>query len=937
MTGEPETTIERLFELALGCEPHERTALLDRMCGSPEVRREVESLLAADAQAEGFLEPPARAVHGPGDRIGPYRLLRKISEGETSSVYLAARDDGQYQQQIAIKLLRPAVATQHVLQRFYLERQILASLIHPNIARLLDGGSTALGQPYLVMEYVDGEPLDVHCRRRKLTLTRRLDLFVTICQAVHFAHRSLVVHRDLKPGNILIDANGAPKLLDFGIAKLLDPDLVGVHIERTATVVRVMTPTYASPEQVLGKPIGTSSDVYSLGVILYGLLTGAPPYELGSQPLREIERIVCELTPPPPSQRAGASRRERLPGDLDKIVLMAMRKEPERRYASAQELADDVRRCLAHRPVLAQRDTWRYRLGAFARRNVAAVVVAAVIAVLLLGGAIAITGQWRRAVAAQLRAETQQRVSEQTLAFLVELFKISDPDVPAGDVRARTLLDHGVARLRSEPPQSASARTALQHTLGVVYRNLGDYASAAALLEDAIAARSAGGDTSLELAESLFQLGGLEAVLGKPDRAVALLRRALAIRTQRLGADDPGVADVLEELAYNAIYKLSPQEAEDDRLRALQIRRRHPGDGLQLSSSLTSLAELYAHSGRHDEADALIREAMTIRGRGSAGDVCKPGDGTFFNNIGLLRYSEGYFDEAERYIERSVECLQRSLGPGHPDVVDVTSTHVTIWREQGRYAQAEALARQSLPLRKRLYGDDSPAVDNALYHLAWVLYERDKLDEAEQLEISALGLRERRYGRRHRLVARSLASLGEIRLARGDAAAAEASYREALDIFEQTGSEQPPEIARALRGLAEALLARNQLAAARSTAEHALSLQRRHLRPMHPAIASTLAVLGEIQLVQSPADAEPVLREALAIRTAAFGPDHPYRARAESLLGACLAQQQRLAEALPLLRHGADTLRAQLGDEHPAARQAASRLQRAVQASRSDR
>jgi eukaryotic-like serine/threonine-protein kinase len=351
VTGEPaESTIERLFEQALAYDARERAAFLDGACRDQAMRRELESLLEADEQAGDFLEPPGELAQVP-DRIGPYRPLHKISDGETSSVYLATRDDGQYHQQIAIKLLRPGVASRQVLQRFRQERQILASLVHPNIARLLDGGTTSAGQPYLVMEYVDGEPLDVHCRERKLSLTRRLDLFVTICHAVHFAHRNLVVHRDLKPSNILIGLDGTPKLLDFGIAKLLDPTLVGVHVGRTATAARVMTPNYASPEQVLGKPIGTASDIYSLGVILYGLLTGERPYELGSRSLREIERIVCELTPSPPSQVVRGARRERLPRDLDNIVLMAMRKEPERRYASAQELADDVRRCLEHRPV----------------------------------------------------------------------------------------------------------------------------------------------------------------------------------------------------------------------------------------------------------------------------------------------------------------------------------------------------------------------------------------------------------------------------------------------------------------------------------------------------------------------------------------------------------------------------------------------------------
>ncbi len=933
----PASTIERLFELALAYEPRERAAFLERACCDPNMRRELESLLEADQQAHGFLEPPVQAVHAADDRIGPYRLLRKISDGETSSVFLAARDDGQYRQQIAIKLIRPGVASRHTLQRFWQERQILASLVHPNIARLLDGGSTSAGQPYLVMEYVDGEPLDVHCRQHQLSLTRRLELFITICQAVHFAHRSLIVHRDLKPGNILIAADGTPKLLDFGIAKLLDPALLGVQVERTATVARAMTPNYASPEQVLGKPIGTASDIYSLGVILYGLLTGSRPYELGSKSLREIERIVCELTPAPPSQFVRESRRPRLPADLDNIVLMAMRKEPERRYTSAQEFADDVRRCLEHRPVLAQRDTLRYRVSSFVRRNVPAVVVAAAIAVLVLGGAIATTWQWRQAVTERAHAETQQRIAEQTLAFLVELFKISDSQVAVGDVRARELLDHGVARLRGESQQSPSARAALQHTLGVIYRNLGDFPRAAPLLEDAIATRSSLPDSQLELADSLYQLGAIDADNGKPDRAVSLLQRALSIRTRLLGADDLSVADTLEELANNDGYKVPQQEAEDYLRRALEIRRRHPGNDLPLSTSMARLAELYSLSGRHDDADALVHEAMAIRGRGSPAEHCQPRDDEFFDNVGLLRYREGYFDDAERYIDHALECMRRVLGPDHADVVDVNSTHVAIWREQGRYAQAEELARQTLPMRRKLHGDDSPAADNALHHLAHVLYERGKLVEAEQLETSSMALRERRYGHNHRLVAESLEMLGDIRLAGGDAIAAESSYRDALGIWQEKGSEEPLEVAKSVRGLAEALLARGQLDAAKPTAERALALQRGHLRSMHPAIASTLAVLGEILQVRSPRDAEPVLREALAIRRAALAPDHPYTARAESLLGACLARQQKLTEALPLLRHGAAILRAQLGEDHPAARRAADRLQAAELASRSDR
>jgi serine/threonine-protein kinase len=929
----PASTIERLFELALACEPRERAALLERACGDPDTRREVNSLLEADGRAHGFLELPTLPAHGPDEHIGPYRLLRKISEGEASSVYLAVRDDGQYRQHIVIKLIRPGIDSHHILQRFLQERQILASLVHPNIARLLDGGSTSTGQPYLVMEYVDGEPLDIYCRSRNLPIALRLELFITVCQAVHFAHRSLVVHRDLKPSNILVGADGTPKLLDFGIAKLLDPELVGIHIERTATAARVMTPNYASPEQVLGTSIGTGSDIYSLGVILYELLTGCRPYELGSHSLRDIERIVCESSPPPPSLLVRRSRRERPARDLDNIVLMAMRKEPERRYASAHELAADVRRCLDHRPVLAQRDTLTYRLSSFVRRHVGAVVAAATIAVLLLGGAIATTWAWRQAVAERTRAETQRRTAEQTLTFLIDLFKIPDSHVAVRQVNALELLDHGVARLRGEARESLTTRAALQHTLGVIYLNLGDYAKAAALLEEAIVSRSILADSQLELADSLCQLGAVEATNGRPDRALALLRRALTIRTQLLGEDDPLVAEVLEELSNNAIYKLPVKEAEAYLRRAVDIRRRHPGsDELQLSSSIAHLAELYSFSGRHDDADALVREAITVRGHG---ERCRAGDGEFFNYIALSRYREGYFEEAERYTDNALECLQRVLGPDHPNIIDLSAIRIALWREQGRYAQAEELARSSLLMRRQVHGDGSPADDNAQHHLAYVLYERGKLAEAERFQMSALDLQERRYGHSHDTVASGLVLLGDIRLASGDAVKAEGTYREAITIWQQTMNADP-EVATAWRGLATALLAQDRVDAARSAAERSLALQRLHLRPMHPAIASTLAVLGEIALATSPVAAEPVLHQALTMRRIALAPDHPYSARTESVLGECMVLQRRVLEALPLLRHSAEVLRAQLGDDHPDTLRAANRLHAALPGGQDD-
>jgi eukaryotic-like serine/threonine-protein kinase len=905
--------IEELFAQAIELDPADREAYLATSCADFEIRREVESLLRADAMAVGFLEAPLPSGHAVGAQIGPYRLIHKIGEGETSGVYLAARHDGQFQQHVAIKLIRSGIGSEQVLRRFRHERQILASLTHPNIARLLDGGSTTMGQPYLVMEYVEGEAFDRYCEHRKLSLTRRLELFCTVCEAVHFAHQNLIVHRDLKPSNIFVDTNGTPKLLDFGIAKLLDPKRLGLRDDQTATVGRMMTPHYASPEQVSGKPISTASDVYSLGVNLYRLITGKRPYEFESLSPQDIERVVCEVVPLPPSHVLGAAERRRFPRDLDNVVLMALRKEPERRYASAQELADDVRRCLARDPVRARPDTLGYRVASLMRRRRGTVIVAAALMVLLSGAGVVTTIEWRRALAAQRRAEAQQRIAQQSLVFLEDLFNVDDTPVAVRDLSARELLDRGVARLRAKRgPQPSAIHAALEHTLGLVYRNLGEFRQAARLFEDAIAERSSDPDGDLDLADSVFQLGAVSGVIGQPDRAKALLNRALIIRESVLGPDDPSVADVLEALADNTGYKVPLAEAQEDLRRALEIRRRHAGPGnSSLISSMAKLANVYTLAARSDDAERLISEAFTIRGRHA--ESCTEGDRDFFDTLWKIRLHDGYYRDAERYLDLEIECERRVLGNDHIEVVDLESMRVPIWREQGRFAMAEDLARTSLDRRRVMHGEGTPAHDNALHHLAYVLYERGKLTEAKLLETTALAIRRREYGRVHASVAVSVALLGDIALAGGAASAAESSYREALDIWRELGDESCVEFAAATRGLAEAFLAQDRADDARVTAELALSLQRSVLRPGHPAIAATLIVLGKIALSRSPQAAEPLLRDALTIRNAALGSEHVKTARSESLLGECLARQDRFTEALPLLRHAVDVLRTQVG------------------------
>jgi tetratricopeptide (TPR) repeat protein len=406
-----------------------------------------------------------------------------------------------------------------------------------------------------------------------------------------------------------------------------------------------------------------------------------------------------------------------------------------------------------------------------------------------------------------------------------------------------------------------------------------------------------------------------------------LLRWALSIRTRLLGVDDLSVADVLEALANRISYDFPAAEAEFRR--ALDIRRRHPDDrDLRLLADIVGLASLYSVHGHQKAADALFDEALQKRGYTPAG-VCRPGDDELFSKLGFLKYNEGYYDEAEHDSDIAIGCVQRALGPDHVELVDELSLRIMIWRAQGRYAEAEQLARQGLKQRRDLHGEDSPAVDNALHHLAEVQYERGKLAAAAQAEAASLALRAQMYGRLHDSVAGSLRVLGDIHVASGDAATAAAEYREAIAIWQQTMGADHPYVGQAMQGLAEALVAQGRRDDARAVAEDALALQYRRLRPEHPAIASTLAVLATIERVESPEAAEPMFRDALAIRRKALGQDHPDTARAESLLGECLAlQSSKLTEARPLLDHGAQILRERLGRDHRESRLAEKRRQR---------
>ena len=564
-----------------------------------------------DADAVGTIVDAASVHFGEaiaGTRIGAWRLVGVLGRGGMGEVYLAERADEEFTQRVAIKMVGGFGITPGLVERFRLERQILANLEHPNIARLLDGGTTAGGVPYLVMEFVDGEALIDFVERRDFSLRACLLLFLKICDAVQYAHRKLVIHRDIKPSNVLVGQDGEPKLLDFGIAKLLDAD-AGEALTQVES--RIMTPEYASPEQLSGAPVTTSTDVYGLGLLLYQLLTGALPYDLASRTSPEIREIICNTEPVAPSRAAAnrghIERGAKLRGDLDNIVMMALRKDPQRRYATVRELAADIEHFLANRPVVARGDVWSYRAGKFIRRNASALAVAAVV----LGAIAAQTVFYTQELTRERdHALEERRVAESTTDFLVGLFDVNDPKNTRGDtITAREILDVGAAKLRDELRDDADVRARLLQTVGRVYERLGLYDEAEPLMHEAVELnRELFDGGSVRLVDSLNELAWLHYRREAWPQAKALAEETLALqRAATGGIDTAAMVRTLNMLGTVTYFQDDHEGSLDYYQQALALL-----DGPEHESSavrggtLNHLGIVYTDLSRYDDADAGV-------------------------------------------------------------------------------------------------------------------------------------------------------------------------------------------------------------------------------------------------------------------------------------------------------------------------------------------
>lgn len=873
--------LEQIFGEAAGMPGEERAQFLNRACGeNAELRDVVESLLRAHDAAGTFLQPattinpanqpPAEDV---GTVIGRYKLLQKIGEGGFGVVYMAEQEQ-PIRRRVALKIIKLGMDTGQVIARFEAERQALAILDHPGIAKVHDGGATDAGRPYFVMELVIGVPITEYCDRNRIGIRQRIELFIQVCQAVQHAHQKGLIHRDLKPSNVLVstvDGRPVAKVIDFGIAKAMAARLT----EKTLfTEFRTLigTPEYMSPEQAEGSlDIDTRSDVYSLGALLYEILAGAPPFdpkELRSKAYGEMQRIIRELEPPRPSTRVSTSAnaasiaavrgieprqlRASLHGELDWIVMKCLDKDRTRRYESAAALAGDAQRFLADEPISAAAPTTLYRLRKFVRRNKGPVIVAATISLLLIGGIIGTTlglvGQSQQRRLAEIRGQEAERQAEvaranhasanAVLQFQLDMFDSAHPDDRRDSVKVIDVMDAAVKQLDdgkfNDNPVIAAA---VRYQVGQTYFALG----------------------RLVAAETNF-------------RKCVELRREIAAKDV---AYNRSLADAIGRLVLTMNDQGRYADAEALISESLTIRRRERAvDHKSVAADLILLSTTLMNQAKLADAEQACHEAATIQRQivplpsGELSDC--------LNALGVARARQGKFADAEAAFREQVEVRRKDLPSEQKQLAQAISNLANVLNEQAKLTEAELCYREALEIRRAILPVDHPDIAQTLNNFGPLLERTGRFDEAESILREAVMIRRKSLGADNPLIASSLANLASLLAGKGDHLQAEALYREAL------------------------------------------AVQKKNLSDDHPSIAQTLNNLGgELTVLRRFDEAEPMLREALAIRRKKLTADHPHIARSLHNLARLLRDQGKIEEAETLLREALETREKSLPANHP--------------------
>jgi tetratricopeptide (TPR) repeat protein/predicted Ser/Thr protein kinase len=940
-----------ILDGAIGLSPEALRGYLDRSCaGDAALRAMVEAIHSADRESRGILDDPptlARSMSlepaedGPGAEagtlpvghdVGAFRVLKELGRGGMGVVYLAERADHSFEQRVAIKVIKRGLDTDEVLARFVQERRILARLDHPNIARLIDGGVTADGRPFFAMEYVDGKPLTAHCAQQRASIPEILHLMVHVCRAVQFAHERFIVHRDLKPSNILVTAAGEVKLLDFGIAKLLD---LPVGEPTQAASIR-FTPHYAAPEQWTGEPASAATDVFSLGVILYELLTGDVPGRARAEP-----------------GARHASGAKRVSGDLDRIALHAMHPEPGRRYPSAAALLDDIERFLLGRPVRATRPTLAYRARRFVGRNRVGVGVGAVALLSLLVGLAATTWQARVAARERDRARAETGKAETINRFMLELFRSIDPDSTKGrNITARELLDQGVARIDVELKRQPGVEAPLRSAMGALYKQISALDRATAMFERALALQEElTGPKSLETAAALADLGSVLSDRGDYPKALDLLQRAESIQSARLGSKHPDVARTMSAIAttYQAMGRYAdaerlrrqalaiveraygpdhPRVADElDKMgalfyaerrvldsaplheRALAIRLRTSGrDNLATATAMENVANLAGETGNVARAESLHIEALGIVRRLYGPDHYLAID--MLKNLAGHYLARTYWERAEPPATEALRIARLNYGPGHPRTAHIESNVGSLEASFGRFARAESLILDAQRIWSRTLGPDYVLALHSRTGLGEIYLEEGRVPEAEKLIAETHERMVRILGAENFQIGYSLMSRGRLRMAQGRYREAEADFRRALELWERTFGKENFHNGEAVTELAGALYEEGKVDSARALYQRAVRMFESQLeRGAYPATDAYVGWGRSLTRLGSYAEADSVLRIAHAAR---WMNPHQWPARlaeVDAALGVCLALMDSTETARALLSRSAPALR----------------------------
>lgn len=811
-------SVEAIFSHAVELEADERDRYLDTACdGDVQLRNYVADLLKADPEAEAtiertivntvrhaFVDEVSEADRMHGQLIGPYRVQRLLGSGGMGLVYLADRADEQFDQQVAIKLGRHRLIDPQTEIRLRHERQFLADLDHPNIARLFDGGTTDDGVPYLVMEYIDGVRIDTYCDLHRLSIPQRLQLFQTICAAVHYAHQNLIIHRDIKATNILVTDDGIPKLLDFGIAKLSDAEgAATAGLTRDGAVI--MTPANGAPEQVTGSTITTATDVYALGLLLYTLLSGQRAYETDNTSPGELARIICEDERIAPSRRlaqklaraksaddriamedlecTAEDRSSTLPrlqrlmrGDLDTIVLNALRKEPARRYRSASALADDIELYLKSMPIVARADSFGYRAQKFVQRHLAAVTAATLV--------VALLGVFTVVLLVQNRTVVKERdTAREVVQFLEDIFMAHDPSRARGvDITAEEILAEGASRIRSNLGNRPEIQSALMGTIGRVYYNLGEYQPSKEMLEQSLQLRlQSAGESDPTVAAVRNDLAEVLIRRAEYQRAEELLQQSLEVNQLYNDGTSPLVATNLFNLAnvYLATGKLDDAESAVRSSIAIfvQLREQYP---LQLAEAKSALARILQVRGDLDQTEDLLREAIAIINESQEPDHYYMA--YYLQNLGVLQRSKGDLDAANATLLSAIEATKKLLGEKH-DLLAVTLVDQgMLLHMKGDYTAAEYSIREALDLGAEIHGDSHPRAGLHRTILGRVLHDKGDHVAAEVTLREALSIYAQVYDGDHQYVASALTELGAVLNSAGRPVEAKELLEQALDI-----------------------------------------------------------------------------------------------------------------------------------------------------------